>query len=804
VTHFGQARPPLAVIGIGCRYPGSHGPNELWDSLVAGREEITPTPPYRATVRSGADPRGTRPGVARRGSVGDVSGFDWRAFRMSPRECKYTDPQQRVLLETAWEALEHAGMPLERVAGTRTAVFMGIMWPDYAKLLAECATELAGYATSGVGFALAANRISHFFDLRGPSVSLDVQCASSLIAVHLAAVTIWSGEAELALAGGVSLILTPDSDCMMSRAGILSKQGRCMTFDEQADGFVRGEGAGVIVIKPLAAALADDDQVLAVIRGSASNHDGRSASLTAPSKESQVELIAAACRSADVDPSTLDYVELHGTGTQKGDPLEAHALGEVLGVARPRGRPCLVGSIKTNIGHCEAAAGIASVIKTVLCLDRKQIPPTINHHTMNPNISPAELGIELVTERTPWPAGNKERLAGVTGLSLGGGNAHVVLGEAPRASAKGAHAQPRGAHAARVREPSPTPLVLPVSARTGTALKDLAAAYVGFLRDEHPAQDIDDVCYTAAVRRSHHAFRAVAVAHTADGLAGELEAFAQVAEGTSAQLPNVEEKPTRVVLAFPDRGESEATTLAALVNGDPSIGRAHKRICEELKRAGLSMPPRSREASHPAARFALQAALVDYWARWNIIADAAAGEGVGALTAAYATHSHTLEQTVAALQELIAERQSEADAASTPKQEIAVQAYETGAVLDDARADLCGSLLELSRDAASVILQLVPSRSLEVALTDALAGETRRSLLAPSSRAARETMPWGTASELYTRGCQLSWTPLFERPGTVVSLPLYPWDRERLWMENDLAAEPTLLPGSDYHSRVLR
>jgi acyl transferase domain-containing protein len=532
------ARAPLAIIGVGCRYPGTRGPEELWEMLLGAREEIVDTPPYRARTRAGSGSSPAHPGTLRRGSVGEVEGFDWRAFRMSPRESKYVDPQQRLLLEAAWEALEDAGLPFERVAGTRTAVFMGIMWPDFAKLLAENPEQLTGYVTSGVGFALAANRISYTFDLRGPSVSLDVQCASSLIAVCLAASSIWSGEAALALAGGVNLILAADSDVMMARAGILSPSGRCMTFDAAADGFVRSEGAGVIVLKPLARALADGDRVLASIRGVACNHDGRRVALTAPSHESQVELVCRACANAGIEPRELDYVELHGTGTQKGDPIEARALGEALD-GRPAGDPCLVGSIKTNIGHCESAAGVASIIKVALALHRGRIPATIGHSELHPRIDGPTLGVELVTEARPWPVRERPSLAGVSGLSLGGANAHIVL---ERASAVERDIALARAGGSGVRSGAASfalegPLVLPVSARTDSSLRELALAYaehLGGLGEDRGS--LCSTCAAAALRRTHHERRTAAVAETAVGLAAALRRFACTAPETAAGL----------------------------------------------------------------------------------------------------------------------------------------------------------------------------------------------------------------------------------------------------------------------------
>lgn len=538
---------PLAIVGVGCRYPGSHGSEQLWETLIHEREEIVETPSYRARTRASAVAPPTHPGAHRRGSIGAVDGFDWRAFQMSPRESKYVDPQQRLLLETAWEAVEDAGLPFERLAGTRTAVFVGIMWPDYAKLLAENPAQLAGYATSGVGFALAANRISYAFDLRGPSVSLDVQCASSLVAVSLAAGAIWSGEAEMALAGGVNLILSADSDIMMSRAGILSAEGSCRTFAADADGFVRSEGAGVVVLKPLERALADGDRVLAAIRGTACNHDGRRAPLTAPSHESQVELVRRACANAGVEPVQLDYVELHGTGTQKGDPIEAAALGEAIGRGRRRDDPCLVGSIKTNIGHCESAAGVASLIKVALALHHGLIPPTINHRERNPAIDADALGVDLVTAARRWPARPRPALAGVNGLSLGGGNAHVVLEQVPAGELV---ANPSRATGTR-------PAVLPVSARTRGSLRAMCLAYAERLdRIGDDAIALRALCAAAALRRTHHEYRVAVCAGRADAIASALRERAAQICAASASLPPRRATP-RVALLVPASFDGE-------------------------------------------------------------------------------------------------------------------------------------------------------------------------------------------------------------------------------------------------------
>jgi acyl transferase domain-containing protein len=567
------ARRPLAIVGVGCRFPGSHGHAGFWETLTEGRAEIAATPAYRARTRASLAAAPAPRGARRRGSVGAVDGFDWRAFRMSPRESKYVDPQQRLLLETAWEALEDAGLPFERVAGTRTAVFVGIMWPDYAKLLAENPAQLAGYATSGLGFALAANRISYAFDLRGPSVAVDVQCASSLIAIALAASSIWSGEAELALAGGVNLILAGDSDLMMGRAGILSPSGRCRTFDAGADGFVRSEGVGVIVLKPLDRALADGDRVLAAIRGVACNHDGRRAPLTAPAQASQVELVRRACANAGIEPSELDYVELHGTGTQKGDPIEAAALGEAV-ASRSREDPCLVGSVKTNIGHCESAAGVASVIKVALALHHGLIPATIDHAEAHPAIDAEALGLRLVTAARRWPARDRAWLAGVSGLSLGGGNAHVVLEAAPASADAVATA---GADAG--------PLVLPLSARTDRSLAALALAFADHA-EGLGERSLQALCAAAALRRTHHERRLACVAPSPPALIAELRRLGRDLAAEPRDLPRRRAAPRVALAAGAARPERALRHLAALgveavpLAGDPGADEGWDLVLE--------------------------------------------------------------------------------------------------------------------------------------------------------------------------------------------------------------------------------
>ncbi|PCC69160.1 Phosphopantetheine attachment site [Nannocystis exedens] len=502
---------PVAVVGIGCRFPGAPDPAAYWQLLRAGRHAIVDVPPSRwdAAALYDADPQ--RPGrtLCRSGGfLPAVDGVDWRALRLSPREARAIDPQHRLLLEVAWEALEDAGLPLEAVAGSRTGVFVGATWNDYARMQSRDRDRLDGYAAAGTPLAFAANRISYTFDLRGPSVALDATCSASLVALHQACQSLWSGDSTLALAGGVNLILAPDSAIIMSKAGVLSARGLCRALDADGDGFVRGEGAGLVVLK-LRSQLVASDRVYAFVRGVAINHNGRGPWIMAPRAEAQTAAIRDALARAAVDPADVDYVELHGTGFPQGDATETAALGQALGGAA-RSRPCAVGSVKTNLGNLEPAAGIASVIKVCLALHHAELPPTLHLRRVNPAIDLAGLGLAAQTELTAWPARERPRLAAVTTTSFSGVNAHAVL-----ASAEPGEALPV----------APGPRVLPLSARDPRALRAVAVGMIAVLRrlDRDDPAALRDVCFTAAVLRSHHAHRVAVVGDSAPALADALE-----------------------------------------------------------------------------------------------------------------------------------------------------------------------------------------------------------------------------------------------------------------------------------------
>ncbi len=419
---------PVAVVGIGCRFPGDvDGPESFWDFLVAGRNAISTVPADRWDAEAFYHPDPLTPGRMTTkwgGFVPDVAGFDAEFFGITPREAAAMDPQQRMLLEVAWEALEHAGIPPDSLGGTRTAVMMGVYFNEYQSMLAASPQNVDAYSGTGNAHSITVGRISYLLGLRGPAVAVDTACSSSLVAVHLACQSLKLRETDLALAGGVSITLRPETQIAISAWGLLSPQGRCAAFDAAADGFVRGEGAGVVVLKRLTDAVRDGDQVLAVVRGSAVNQDGRSNGVTAPNTAAQCDVIADALRSGDVAPDSVNYVEAHGTGTVLGDPIEFEALAATYGHG---GDACALGAVKTNIGHLEAAAGIAGFIKATLAVQRATIPPNLHFSQWNPAIDAASTRFFVPTQNSPWPTAEGPRRAAVSSFGLGGTNAHVII-----------------------------------------------------------------------------------------------------------------------------------------------------------------------------------------------------------------------------------------------------------------------------------------------------------------------------------------------------------------------------------------
>ncbi|MEU9236943.1 acyltransferase domain-containing protein [Streptomyces subrutilus] len=428
----GGAREPIAITGMACRLPQADGLEEFWELLRSGTDAVSEVPADRwdAAAYLDANPAAAGKMVTSQAGFlrGPVDTFDPLFFGISPREAQEMDPQQRLFLEVAWEALEDAGLSDGRLSGTSTGVFAGAIWHDYADLGAADPAGASLHSATGRALNMVANRLSYVLGLTGPSVVLDSACSSSLLAVHLACQSIWAGESETAVAGGVNLLLSPETMVALSKFGGLSQDGRCKAFDARGDGFGRGEGAGVIVLKPLSRALADGDDIWCTIRGTATNNDGLSNGLTAPNPLAQEAVLRAACRQAGISPAEVQYVETHGTGTALGDPVEATALGAVYGRGRDADAPLRIGSVKSNIGHLEAAAGIAGVVKTALALRHRRIPPSIHFETPNPHIPFDDLRLRVTAAEEPWPTtGERPARAGVSAFGWGGTNVHVVL-----------------------------------------------------------------------------------------------------------------------------------------------------------------------------------------------------------------------------------------------------------------------------------------------------------------------------------------------------------------------------------------
>lgn len=532
-------RNKVAIIGMGCRLPGGASDHRTyWRNLVEGKDCITPTPPDRYDVGTLGSRFRDKPGRLVGGRGGYIDGFDEfdpAFFGISPREADHMDPQQRKLLEVAWEALEDGGQRPADLAGGNVAVYVGAFTLDYKILqFADLGfTSLAAHTATGTMMTMVSNRISYCFDFRGPSLSIDTACSSSLVAVHLACQALNNGESDLALAGGTLLHMAPQYTVAETKGGFLSPEGRSRTFDAAADGYVRAEGVGLVALKRLDDAVRDGDRIHAVILGSGVNQDGHTNGITVPNPDAQVDLIRRVCDEAGITPGALQYMEAHGTSTPVGDPIEANALARALAIGRAPGARAYVGSVKTNIGHTESAAGIAGLIKTVLSIKHRTIPPHINLENLNPAIDPATLPYEIPTRPTAWPEHEGPARAGVNSFGFGGTNAHVVLEEAPEPLPD---IRPVASVAPAGRRWS----ILPLSARNPDALAEMAAGIRGELAgDEGPAVALGDLGHTLAHRRQHLPER-LSVGYTSRASLGEALAAHERGEahpGSSTAAP---------------------------------------------------------------------------------------------------------------------------------------------------------------------------------------------------------------------------------------------------------------------------
>lgn len=648
----GAAREPIAVIGLGVRAPGNVVDGaSFWKLMHEQVDAIGPVPADRWDAEALFDPDPDVPGrIATRsgGFLGAVDGFDPGFFSIAPREAQGMDPQQRMLLEVAWEALENAGQAPDRLEHSATGVFIGMCSSDYAymQLMSEDRTLLDAHFTSGIAHSIMSGRLSYLLGLQGPSVTIDTACSSSLVSVHLACQSLRSGESRMALAGGVNLILSPDLYIALSHSRMLAPDGRCKTFDASADGFARGEGCGIVVLKRLRDAQADGDRILAVIRGSAVNQDGPSSSLTAPNGPAQEAVIRAALAQAGAAPADVGFIEAHGTGTQLGDPLEVHALGAVFGPDRDPQQPLLIGSVKTNIGHLEGAAGVTGLIKLVLALQHKTIPAHLHFRTPSPHISWSDWPVRVPAQETPWMPIRGRRIGGVSSFGFSGTNAHLIVEEAP-ATARSVVAE-RPVH------------LLTISARNESALAELAARLASVL-ERQPGTALADFCFTANAGRSHFAQRATIVAHSVAELRASLSALAsgQPAEGLRTARVTRRDPP-RFAFLYTGQGAQYAGMASELYDTAP-VFRAALDRCAALLAPLLPRPlldvmfaadAGTTQADAKAidetaytqpALFALEFALTELWRSWGVTPSAVIGHSVGEYAAACAAGVLSLE-----------------------------------------------------------------------------------------------------------------------------------------------------------------
>ncbi len=619
-----RAGSPIAVVGIGCRFPGASSPDAYWDLLREGRDVLTTLPESRRdqSGQTWASP------LLRGGFLSEIDQFDARFFGISPREADEIDPQQRLLLEVAWETFENAGIAVRDLAGSRTGVFVGISSNDYLRLQARQGRQMSGHTATGNALAVASNRISYTFDFRGPSWAVDTACSSSLVAVHQAGKSLQQGECDLALAGGVSLILSPEVSSSFAQAGMLSPTGACHTFSALADGYVRGEGCGMILLKPLSKALADGDRIYGVLQGSAVSQDGRSNGMTAPNGSAQQAVIRQALHDAHITPGEIDYVEAHGTGTELGDPIEVRALGAVFAPEGSRDSALQIGSVKTNIGHLEAAAGIAGLIKVCLALDKQALPP----HRLSGEPSPHidwSLPLEIPTACTPWPRGSHVRRAGVSSFGFGGTIAHLILEEAP-------HPEPK-LNGFVKRPDELTTEILTLSAKTEDSLREQAMSLAEFDSNFSLAE----ICHTANTGRTHFKHRLAVRAGNAGELRETLKAFAQTNTATGLATGKAN-RDFSVNWLFCGQGGQYLEAGKRLSQRHP-IFREELDRCAEVLSKHWPRPLKTilwedqklwNSVDVQPAIFCLQYALSRLWTSWGIQPQSVLGHSLGEFAAA--------------------------------------------------------------------------------------------------------------------------------------------------------------------------
>nr|WP_171166652.1 type I polyketide synthase [Streptomyces sp. I05A-00742] len=780
------AREPIAVVGMACRYPGGvRSPEDLWELVATGTDAITGFPVDRGWDPDLYDPDPARHGrvyVREGGFLRDAHRFDAGFFGISGREALAMDPQQRLLLETSWEALERAGIDPAGLAGTRTGVFAGVIYQDYASRLRRVPPEFEGYIGNGSAASVASGRVAYTFGLEGPAVTVDTACSSSLVALHLACQSLRLGESTTALAGGVTVMASPMALVEFSRQRGLAPDARCKAFAAGADGTALGEGAGMLVLERLSDARRNGHPVLAVIRGSAVNQDGASSGLTAPSGPAQQRVIRQALDAAGVRAADVDAVEAHGTGTTLGDPIEAQALLATYGQDRPDGRPVRVGSVKSNIGHAQAAAGAAGVIKIVMALRQSVLPRTLHIDEPSPHVDWSAGALSLLTEPTPWPADGRPRRAGVSSFGVSGTNAHLVLEEAP------GPVEPAAEGDGSASGPSVLGVVpWPLSAKSPEALREQAARLLAHL-DAHPDESAADIGAALARTRSVFEHRAVALGADRDELSRVVEGLA---EGNAG--PVAAHEATKVVFVFPGTLAGGGAVRELLVES-PEFARrmeecaaALARTVEEILRNAEGGP--GDEADARAARWAVMVSLAALWRHHGVRPASVVGDGIGEIAAACAAGVLSLEDGARAVTGRAAD-------AVTPRAAELPFHSTAGSVGEDSagwqRADrpehgLRPTVRELAGRARTVFVVMSTDPAPLAEVTEGARDGGPDSFAVPALRhddsGARGFL--ASLADVHVRSAAVDWSAALPVAGIRrADLPTYPFRRRRYWLDD--------------------
>ncbi|UJF34781.1 type I polyketide synthase [Paenibacillus hexagrammi] len=632
---------PIAVIGMGCRFPGGcQDPQSFWDFLQENGDGIVEVPGNRWNVDDFYDQNRDASGKMYLKEAGflqeDVGAFDARFFGISPREASEMDPQQRLLLEVSWEALESAGICPDSIRGTQTGVFVGMIGSEYA-LLPRARKDNNPYTLTGVMSNIASGRISYMLGINGPSISIDTACSSSLVAVHLACESLQREETSLALAGGVNLLLSPEGFVSLCGLNALAEDGRCKTFDASGDGYGRGEGCGVVVLKRLSDAMRDNDPILAVIKGSGVNQDGPGSGLTVPNGAAQRELISKTLEKAGVLPSEVGYLEAHGTGTPLGDPIEFQALTEVFGKDGNRKDPLIIGSVKSNIGHLEGAAGIAGLIKLVLCIQNKKISANRHFHTVNPRIHLEKIPAVVPDSAISWEKGEKPLIAGISSYGFSGTNAHVIVAEPPRTA-------DTGEISGRVSIERPLH-ILALSAKDDSALIQLVSKYEKYF-EGNSDENLADICFTANAGRNHFSHRTAFYAQSLEHMKSQLSEYGSKLGAGRVDHKNKEKSNPKLVFLCNDGISKDAAK--ALYETQP-VFRETLLLCDEQQKQmtdisflpyilndSLLLNSGSLGSMNQVVSFSLQLGLLQVWDSWGVKPAALLGSGIGEFAAACA------------------------------------------------------------------------------------------------------------------------------------------------------------------------